>query len=50
MDHQPDQVEATLQFQLSLLNLFAANGGPDQAPKKEATRLEEILARRYEQP
>ena len=45
MKHQQQNVEKILRFQLSLLHLFAANQASNQAPKEEAVRLEEMMAR-----
>jgi hypothetical protein len=44
MNHKRENTEQTLQFQLSLLNLFAANQAADDTPKREADRLEEMMA------
>jgi len=44
MNHTQESVERTLQFQLSLLHLFSANQAAEEAPKREADRLEEIMA------
>ncbi len=44
MNHNHESVEQTLQFQLSLLHLFAANQAADESSKREADRLEEMMA------
>ena len=44
MTQEHQYVDETLQFQLSLLHLFAANQAADETSKREADRLEEMMA------
>ena len=38
------EIQDSLMFQLNLLHLFAANRASDDAPRREAERLEDLLA------
>lgn len=44
MSEHTQSTQDTLVFQLDLLHLFAANRASDDAPRREAGRLEDMLA------
>jgi len=44
MNGRARETQENLAFQLSLLNLFAANRASDDSSKREACRLEDMLA------
>ena len=45
MVENAQEIPGNLLFQLDLLHLFAANRASDDAPRREAGRLEDLLAR-----
>jgi hypothetical protein len=44
MSEEFQETQGSLTFQLNLLNLFAANQASDEAPRREAGKLENMLA------
>ena len=44
MPENTQEIKDSLMFQLNLLNLSAANRASDDAPRREAERLEGMLA------
>lgn len=44
MPENTQEIQDSLMFQLNLLHLFAANRASDDAPRREAERLEGMLA------
>ncbi len=44
MPEHTQELQDSLLFQLNLLHLFAANRASDDAPRREAGRLEDMLA------